>query len=285
MEHFDTIEWSVIWSIIKDIVMPHTWILTSQTLIFLFFGFILSIFYIIILNKKKVLTRNPKYYNWAVKVYIPTLIVGFLFVFGYTGFITGVYKVMNKEKETIVSSVYNHVLKLSFESENSKNEFIVNLQISAIVVKGGSKVLLASLKKTTSEYNSGYSIIDDNKNKLANYLIDKYADDIYKIVIYGMLDAAGAKANINIEEELTYDDFSTGMDLLLDLDYKDIEQGIKDKLLIWFDDLLYKQYKSLLYTQLILLLIIMSLPLIEFFIYKKWIEPKYPNQLIKKQNL
>ena len=285
MEHFDTIEWSVIWSIIKDIVMPHTWILTSQTLIFLFFGFILSIFYIIILNKKKVLTRNPKYYNWAVKVYIPTLIVGFLFVFGYTGFITGVYKVMNKEKETIVSSVYNHVLKLSFESENSKNEFIVNLQISAIVVKGGSKVLLASLKKTTSEYNSGYSIIDDNKNKLANYLIDKYADDIYKIVIYGMLDAAGAKANINIEEELTYDDFSTGMDLLLDLDYKDIEQGIKDKLLIWFDDLLYKQYKSLLYTQLILLLIIMSLPLIEFLIYKKWIEPKYPNQLIKKQNL
>jgi len=285
MEHFDTIEWSVIWSIIKDIVMPHTWILTSQTLIFLFFGFILSIFYIIILNKKKVLTRNPKYYNWAVKVYIPTLIVGFLFVFGYTGFITGVYKVMNKEKETIVSSVYNHVLKLSFESENSKNEFIVNLQISAIVVKGGSKVLLASLKKTTSEYNSGYSIIDDNKNKLANYLIDKYADDIYKIVIYGMLDAAGAKANINIDEELTYDDFSTGMDLLLDLDYKDIEQGIKDKLLIWFDDLLYKQYKSLLYTQLILLLIIMSLPLIEFFIYKKWIEPKYPNQLIKKQNL
>lgn len=285
MEHFDTIEWSVIWSIIKDIVMPHTWILTSQTLIFLFFGFILSIFYIIILNKKKVLTRNPKYYNWAVKVYIPTLIVGFLFVFGYTGFITGVYKVMNKEKETIVSSVYNHVLKLSFESENSKNEFIVNLQISAIVVKGGSKVLLASLKKTTSEYNSGYSIIDDNKNKLANYLIDKYADDIYKIVIYGMLDAAGAKANINIEEELTYDDFSTGMDLLLDLDYKDIEQGIKDKLLIWFDDLLYKQYKSLLYTQLILLLIIMSLPLIEFFIYKKWIEPKYLNQLIKKQNL
>ncbi|QCE40056.1 hypothetical protein [Psychroserpens sp. NJDZ02] len=285
MEHFDTIEWSVIWSIIKDIVMPHTWILTSQTLIFLFFGFILSIFYIIILNKKKVLTRNPKYYNWAVKVYIPTLIVGFLFVFGYTGFITGVYKVMNKEKETIVSSVYNHVLKLSFESENSKNEFIVNLQISAIVVKGGSKVLLASLKKTTSEYNSGYSIIDDNKNKLANYLIDKYADDIYKIVIYGMLDATGAKANINIEEELTYDDFSTGMDLLLDLDYKDIEQGIKDKLLIWFDDLLYKQYKSLLYTQLILLLIIMSLPLIEFLIYKKWIEPKYPNQLIKKQNL
>lgn len=282
MENFDKIEWSVIWSVIKDTVLPHTWILISNTVVFLFLGFIISIIYIIILNKKKVLKRKPKYYNWVVKLYIPTLIIGFLFVFGYTGFITGVYKVLNKENETIVSSVYNNVLKLSFESEKSKNEFIVKLQKSAIEVKDGSNALAESLKTTTTEYNTGYSVIDENKNKIAAFLIDRYGDDIYKISVYGMLNAAGAKASVNINESLSYEEFSAGMDFLLEVGYKDIEQGIKDKLMIWFESLLYGQYKSLVLSQLILLLIIVSLPIIEFLIYKKWVEPKYSNQFIEK---
>ncbi|WP_324027670.1 hypothetical protein QSV08_06905 [Maribacter sp. BPC-D8] len=282
MDNFDKIDWGVIWSVIKDIVLPHSWTLISTTIIFLIVGLIISVVYIVILNKKKVLKRKPKYYNWAVKLYIPTLIFGFLFVFGYAGFITGTYKVINKENETIVSSIYNNVLQLSFESEKSKNDFIVELQESAIEVKSGSNALVESLKKTTTEYNSGYSVIDDNKNKLATFLIDTHGDAIYKIAVYGMLNAAGAKAHVDINESLSYDEFSAGMDLLLDIGYKDIELAVKDKLMIWFDSLLYSQYKSLILSQLILLLIIISLPLIEFFIYKKWIEPKYDNQLIEK---
>ncbi len=277
MENFDSIEWSVIWDIIKNIVLPHTGTLIFNTIIFLFLGLIISIFYVIILHKKKVLKRKQKYYNWATKLYIPVLIIGFLFLFGNIGFITGVYKVLDHESEAIISSVYNNILKLSFESEKSKNEYIIKLQQSAREVKDSSIALEEYLKITATEYNTGYSVIDDNKNKLANFLISKYGNDIYKISVYGMLNAAGAKAHFNIDESLSYEEFSTGMDFLLDVGHKDIEQAIKDKLVVWFDSLLYNQYTSLVISQLAILLIIICLPLIDFFIYKKWIEPKYSN--------
>lgn len=285
MEYFDKIEWSVIWNIIKDIVLPHTGTLIFNTFIFLFLGFFISLFYIVVLHKKKILKRKPKYYNWAVKMYIPMLIIAFLFLFGHIGFITGIYKILNEENKTITSSIYNNILKLSFESEKSKNDFIVKLQQSAIEAKDDSNALVESLKITTTAYNTGYSVIDDNKNKIAAFLIDKYGNDIYKIAVYGMLNVAGSKTHVNINKSLSYEEFSTGMDFLLNVGYKDIEQGIKDKLIKWFDYLLYDQYKSLVLFQLILLLIIICLPLIEFFIYKKWVAPKYSNQRIEKELL
>lgn len=278
MEYFNEIEWSFLWNIIKDIVLPHTGTLIFNTIIFLLLGFFLSLFYIIVLHKKKVLKRKPKYYNWAVKLYIPILIISFLFIFGHIGFITGIYKVLNKENKTITSSIYNSLLKLSFESEKSKNDFIVKLQQSAIEAKDDSSALIESLKITTTAYNTGYSVIDNNKNKIAVFLIDKYGNDIYKIVIYGMLNLAESKTHVTINKSLSYEEFSTGMDFLLNVGYKDIEQGIKDKLIKWFDYLIYDQYKSLVLFQLIILLIIICLPFIEFFIYKKWVAPKYSNQ-------
>ena len=84
-----------------------------------------------------------------------------------------------------------------------------------------------------------------------------------------------------MNKSLSYKEFSTGIDILINVGHKDIEQGIKDRLMVWFDYLLYDQYKSLVLFQLILLLILISLPLVEFSMYKKWIEPKYSNQLNK----
>ena len=231
----------------------------------------------VVLKKKKVLKRKPKYYNWAVKLYIPITIVGFLFVFGHIGFITGVYKILKNENEAIISDVFDNALKLYFESEESKNKLITELQQLAKETKDGSKVLIEFIKVETKEYNTGYSVIDRSKNKLASFILDKYGDDAYKICLYAMLNKAAGKAHINIDESLPYKNFSTGMDFLLEVGYKDIEKEIKNKLKVWLDSLLYSQYKSLILFQLILLFVIMSLPLIDFFINKKWIEPKYSN--------
>ncbi|MGG6231526.1 hypothetical protein [Tenacibaculum sp. SDUM215027] len=210
-----------------------------------------------------------------VKLYIPILLIGMLFLFGQIGCIRGTYKILDKENETIVSSLYNNILKLSFDSEKSKNDFIIGLQQAAREVKSNSNTLKEYLTTTTTEYNTGYTVIDDSKNILTSFLISKYGDDIYKISVYGLLSAAGAKTHVNINESLSYEEFSIGMDFLLNVGHKDIEQSVKEKLMVWFDSLLFNQYKSLVLSQLVLLLFIISLPLIDFFIYKKWIEPKY----------
>ncbi len=275
MDYLTKINWSIAWDIIKDIIIPHTATLVFNIILFVFIGLVLSIIYCVILSKKGIFKRKPKYYNWAVKLYIPTLIGVFLYIFTNIGFLRGFYKIIDKERDPIVTSVYDHTLSFAFKTEEAKNNFVKKVQVSANEVKDGSNHLMVELKKASLDYNSGISLIDDSKNKAAHYLIEKYGDDIYKISLYGMLNIAGAKAHTNINESLPYNEFSAGMDLLLEIGHKDIEQSIKDKLVEWFSSLLYYQYKSMIKPLIIILLIIISIPIIEFIIYKKWIEPAW----------
>ncbi len=278
MEYLNNVDWRFIWEVTKDIILPQSGKLIFNTLLFLFIGIVISIVFTVFLSKKGVFKRKLKYYNWVVKLYIPILIIFISYVFGQIGFIRGAYKILTSEKKAIVSSIYQKTLNLTFASKESKNTIIKILQVSAKDVNNGSQNLIQVLKVTSLSYNSGITIIDNSKNKITNYLIEKYGNDIYKISMYGMLNIAGARAHTNINEALPYKEFSAAMDFLLTVDYKDIEKGIQDKLTEWYELLLKTQFNSIIKSFLILLLLIISIPLIEFFIYKKWIEPKIIEQ-------
>ena len=280
MEYINKIDWSLVWGIIKDTIIPHSGTLLFNFILFLVIGLFLSICYIILLSKKKVLKRKPKYYNWAVKLYTPLLLGLFLYIFGQIGFLRGVYKVIIKEKEVIISSIYDNTLSVAFESEQSKNIFVEEMQLAAKEAKDGSNVLLKQLKESTQNYNTGNSLIDGSKNKIATYLIDSYGNDIYKITTYGMLNLANR--HVNVSESMTYSEFSSAMDFLLEVEHKEIELAIREKLTTWFVSLLDSQYMGLVKSLLILLLIGMAFPVIEFFIYKKWIEPRVIKNELEK---
>lgn len=284
-EYYEKIDWSLIWSIIKDTVLPHMGTLSLNTILYTVLGFFLSIIYIIILSKKKVLKRKPKYYNWVVKLYIPLLIGVFLYFFGQIGFLNGVKKILVKEKETVVVNIYEETLAYAFESEESKDEFVTEIQDAAKDLKTGSIQFTALLKITSENYNTGNSFIDSGKDKLANFVINKYGDDIYKVALYAMLNAAGARAKVNISESLPYEEFSVATDFLLDVGYKDLEQTVKNKLTDWYVDLLNTQHSSMIKSIIILLIVLISIPLIEFFIYKKWIEPKFADKILAEKDV
>ena len=278
MKFFEEIDWNTMWSVTKDTILPDSGTLISNIIILTCIGFILSIVYIIILSKKKVLRRTPKYYNLLVKLYIPILIVTFLYIFGHIGFLRGVYKVLDKEKEPVITALYTSTLSTIFKSEESKNSFIKKLQASANLTKIGSDYFIAELKEKSLNYTSGVSLIDESKNKIANYLIEEYGNDIYKTSLYGLLTAAGAKTGMDIKESLSYDEFSDAMNFLLNVGYKDIEKAIKERLFVWYNYLLESQYNSMTKSLLFLLILVMSLPVIEFFIYNKWIKPDRLNK-------
>ncbi len=265
--------WDEAWHIIKDIILPHSGTLLFNTLIFLFIGFIFALFYIILLSKRKVLKRIPKYYNWAVKLYIPILLLSFLYIFGQFGFIRGVYKILHQEQPQVISGIYNQALGLYFESEESKNRTIHEIQGMAIEAKDGSLKLTQQLKEYSKRYHTGITVVDKGKDKIVNYILSSYGDQIYTIGLYGMLSAAGT--HIDINETMPYDAFSKGMDFLLSVGHKDIELAILEKLNYWASYLLNYQYEGMTKSLLTILLIIMIFPLVEFYIYKIWIEKKY----------
>ena len=274
MDYFKNIDWSSVWGILKDTIIPHSGTLIFNIILFLFIGFLLSIIYAIFLSKQRVLKRKPKYYNWVVKLYIPILIVSFLSIFGQIGFLRGVHKILSKEKDPIVTSIYFKTLGLVFECEESKDAFVKEIQIAGIDVKDNSDSLIKQLNKTAQNYNTGISLIDDRKNEIAIYLIEKKANEIYKICTHEMYKLAGANVNVDSDEPLSYSKLSESLNSLLHMNYKEIELALKDKLTIWFVALLDSQFDLMVKSLLIVLVLIMSIPVIEFFIYKKFIEPK-----------
>ncbi len=273
MKFLDTINWSEIWNIIKDVVIPHSGTLILNIILFLGIGFITSIIYILVLSKRRVLKREAKYYNWAVKLYIPILIIGFLYIFGQIGAIRGIYCIIQKEEKLIVSGISTSISKQFFESEESKNEFIKEIQQTAIEVKEGNDAFVGAIKSMASVNNTGYSLIDKSKNKISEYLIEKYGGDLYKITMYGIINAATPHADMS--ETLSYKEFNIAMDLLIHVGHKDIERSIADKLTVWFDHWLSSQYRSLVYSLLITLIIIMIIPLFEYGVYRFYIKPRY----------
>ncbi|AIZ42107.1 hypothetical protein [Cellulophaga baltica] len=275
MEYLEKIDWPFIWSMVRDTVIPHSGTLIFNTLLFLFLGFAISLTYSIVIAKKKLLKRKPKYYNWAVKLYIPIVILSFLYVFGQIGLIRGIYKCLEKEKTNIVTGIYTNTLGFAFETEESKNDFIGKIQATAIDTKNRSDEFIFQLRKESKNHNSGYSLVDSGKNKIADYLITKYGTDIYKAGVYAMLNLAVAKAaHTNLDDVMAYDDFSAGMDFLISVGHRDIEIAVLEKLDTWFTSLLSNQYWAMVKSLLLLAFIIVLIPIAEFFIYKKWIEPK-----------
>ncbi|ADV50124.1 hypothetical protein Celal_2845 [Cellulophaga algicola DSM 14237] len=275
MEYLEKVDWPFIWSIVRDTVIPHSGTLIFNTLLFLFLGFAISLTYSIVIAKKKLLKRKPKYYNWAVKLYIPIIILSFLYIFGQIGLIRGIYKCLEKEKTNIVSGIYTNTLGFAFETEEAKNNFIGEIQATAIDTKDRSDEFIFQLRKESKNHNSGYSLIDSGKNKIADYLITKYGTDIYKAGVYAMLNFAIAHAaHTNMDEVITYGDFSAAMDFLMSVGHKDIEQVVLEKLNDWFTSLLDNQYSAIIKPLYMLALLVLLFPITEFFIYKKWVEPK-----------
>ena len=283
MDYITNIDWSLLWTITVNIIIPNLGKLLFSTILFSVIGLVLSIIYSIILYKKGVLKRKPKYYNWLVKLYLPLLLGAFLFVFGQIGIVRGTYTILENQKELIVEIIYAKTLSFAFESELSKKEFFEEIQFSATEVKDESGYLIDQFKDYSESRNTGYSLIDNGKDQISSLLIEKYGRDIYKVMLYGILNVAASKADVHITESISYSTFSYAIDVLQSIGYKDFELAIKEELIRWFDTILKTQYQSIMTSLLLLLLLFMCIPLIEFFIYKKWIEPYLLRKEVKNQ--
>jgi len=277
-DFFKDIDWSFIWSILSDTVLPNSGTLILNIVLFLFLGFVVALLYCILLGKKGIFKRTPKYYNWAVKLYIPLLFIGILYIFGQWGFIRGIYKILDHEKTTIVEGVYNVSMLGIFRSEDEKNKFVLSAQLLAKEVKSGADNYAVVFEDYLKNQNTDNSFINNTKNKLAEYIVNNYSKDLYKLTMYAFVHAAG-KGHIDLSETLPYEEFSSIMDALLEVGYQDIEKVVIEKLSEWFSLGITSQYNGIVKSLLILLFIVLFIPLLEYFIYKKWIAPKYPKTI------
>lgn len=266
------IDWVSFWEITKHYILPNVGTIIINVILFFLLTLIIAISYISILSRKKVFKRTPKYYNWAVKLYIPLLLIGIIYTGIQFGVIRGTYKILDNNRLSIVNNIYNTTAHQFFANEKEKQSFIQVISQLASKSQQSSKLLSQSFAKKMKQIHTGNTNVDNVKNNLTNYLINNYGDEIYSLSMYGLILAALPHADLT--ESLPYEEFREAIKVLLATDVKYIEASITKTLDQWCHELLVSKYWVMIILTIILLLTIMAIPLIEFFIYKKWIEKK-----------
>ncbi|MGB1295169.1 MAG: hypothetical protein ACPG6V_06780 [Flavobacteriales bacterium] len=275
MNNIKQSDFEFLWEITKYFIENHGGEMAFNVIVYPIIGLILAGLCVFFFYKKKIFSRAPKYYNWIVKLYIPCIFILFLYVFGQLGILRGIYKIVDGEKQNVTEGLYQNTLGRAFETNDSKTEFITMLLSYSDVVEIETQVFIEYLKAKTQEMNSGNSLIDQGKNVIANYIIDNHINEIYQAVFNVLIELVNENASVEVDEFVSYSDINSGLETLKTLDHQKIEISIKNKLTNWLGQLINAQYVSLRNAILMFLILGLLLPVLEFFVYKKWIEPDY----------
>jgi len=252
---------SEIWEIIRDIILPHIGRLVGNTVFFTILGLVLIIVFLVILTKRKFLDRKNRGYHLAVRIiYFPSLILLTLNFWGQIGIGRGVYKILTKENEPIVNSIYDVTVSQFLDSEESKVAFLEQIRNSA--KSNGS--IAENFNKYLKQTHSDVDIVENTKNKFTEYLTQKYEKQVYGAILYGLFYAADKK----FVKEIKLADIEQLTDKLMTVDYTKIESSIKFGMSEKLQDLYFIIYAGFVKSNLMIWLICLLVPFLEFFIYK-----------------
>jgi hypothetical protein len=254
--------WHEFWEIIRDIALPHIGRLIFNIIIFTLFGILISIFLLIFYGKKKILRRKNKIYTTIIRIiYIPGIVIVCI-IFGFQfGLARGVYKIVKKENQHIVDGIYLATFDQFFTNNQEKEAFLNNLKNIAERAQESNREFSYSLLHSLKERTGNHSL-----NSVSAYVVQKYNQEVYSAILYGLCYAA----DIKFDEKLSYSDFNNLLDVLKKTNNEKIEKSIKFALGHKLQSIFYKQYKSIVFPIIGIWIIMLCIPLIEFFIYKTW---------------
>uniref|UniRef100_A0AAU6WR47 Uncharacterized protein n=2 Tax=Chryseobacterium TaxID=59732 RepID=A0AAU6WR47_9FLAO len=107
-------------------------------------------------------------------------------------------------------------------------------------------------------------MINQPKNRMASWLMNRYGDRINTVIIYGILNSI---PDVEVTGDLSYREFDKITKQLLVLNPDDIEKSITEKIQNLLLIALQSQLKSMAGSLLMIWVILMLIPWLEFWIY------------------
>jgi len=259
-------DWHVFWEIIRDIVLPHLGRLILNIIVFLIVGILISIFLVVIFKKKNILSRKNRIYTLIIRtIYIPGIIIaGLVFCF-QIGFIRGVYKIIKKENPQITNGIYMGTVGQLVATDKDKDAFVEEMKSLAYKAQQSNTEFTYALSNGISKQTKNAEI-----NSFSAYVVKKYNEEVYSAVLFGFCYAA----DIKFDKKLNYSDFENVLDIIKKTDRVKVEKSIKFAMGMKLHKLFYKQYISAITSIIISWLLVLAIPLVEFLIYKLWIEKR-----------
>lgn len=271
---------ALIWEVTAYLLKNHFAQIAGYVMLFLAIAFVFSIVYSIVLYRYKLLKRKNKYYNWLVKLHIPIMFIINMYFGLQMGTLYGGYKTIQKEIPGLSKEMVARATQWAFNSEEHKQTSLRKLQMAAKSLQNENKSLQVNLLDIVKAYNTDLQVVDNSKNKLAERMLRKYGDKLQSYILYGLLSKV---PKIEISEQMSFEEFDAGVQYLLDVDHTELESSIATKLSEGTNYLLKSQFTSLMRPLIIIWLLLMAIPLIEYGIYRY--TSKSPAQPSQKEPL
>lgn len=251
---------SDIWHIISDIVLPHIGRIIMSIISFSLLGILISTVLLIIMFRKKIMTRSNSAYQIIIRIiYIPMIVIICIYSFGNLGFIRGVYQVVSAENKDMVNGIYGLTVNQYFGTDREKDLFIKEMKTTLLEVEASGLSFMDSFEekmKVSDAVNSTPGIVSS--------IVSIYRKEIYKAAINGVFYAADSQFNTETDHE----SLNKTIDMLYVTDREKIENAIKHSLEEKLQEMIDGHYHSALISNFLLWLILLSVPFIEFMIYR-----------------
>ncbi len=268
MEEIYKIDWEMI---ITEIILPHFSTIIIYTLSFCSIGLILALIYIMILKKNQVFVRQHKYYNWFVKLYIPLLVIVFLYFSLNFALIYSAKSIVKKEEPKVVNEIYDATINQIFQTPEARKDFILQLKEKTRDLTDTQEIFVDEAEETISRTFNNYSLVNSDNKKITNYFISKYKDNLYNAILFGLNVATGSKMK---PAEMTYKEINSLVNVLNTLEPAKIETSVKSKLTDMVDKIITSQINGFAKTTLLIFLLLIFIPVLEWFIYNWYVKRK-----------
>lgn len=273
-EYIDSINWSEIWELSKQFILPNIGWFIFWIVLFIVLGFILGIVFNVFLYRKNIFFREQKYYNWFAKLWIPYLMIVFLYFSAMIGLFYGAHSVLKSENKNITANIYAKTIGTTFSSEKEKKDFLHTLQTLSRSSEDVSKSLTEALAIYIKQRNSGFAAVDNFKNSSTSYLLQKYESEVYSACVYGFMKVVDNKADMKNVKNIDYTTFKSLLQKLDQIEPQRIELSIQSEIGRKLESVLNYFFKEILKHELLFFLLFLIIPFVEYFIYLKFVKTK-----------
>lgn len=260
----ENIDFKIIYSILIDGIRNYPLKIILYTTISLFIGIVFSISKILVFKRFKVISRQLKYYNILVKLYIPAVFIINIIFSLKVGLFWGAYEALKKDSYPISQQVYTTSSYYIFKDNTSKAVFMADLKSVVSDLSKNNSNVKVGIVDIVRAYDTKYKALDQPKNWLARLFADQYGERIHTLVLYGILNAVPHTDSTN---SISYTEFDGLADQFTRLDPENLEYSIVQKIQNLFLYVLKSQFKTIIKGILLVWAILMLMPWVEFWIY------------------
>jgi hypothetical protein len=209
------------------------------------------------------------WYNRSVKLYIPFLLVVCVYIGAQLGLYRSVRNAALAANEAAMSALYAEILAPAMGSEEARQAFLASVQQQARTTQDLGKAITGAVKDLLhGPPDQDRSYTATGAMLLADWVIDRYENDIAAAVLYGIyLKSSGYLALHHSGEPMDYSEFKDGVETLLKADLGKMEAAIKGNLGAVTQGVIESQYKGVLKGTLLMGLLLVLIPVAEWAVY------------------